>query len=264
MTFKINIKAFKTLCLAILSGVLFVSCNDDDDNNNNDDTKSEEISVPDTYEFENVKYSGQTYRIELLDKLVKEVGKAADGNHVKEQDLIDIYENNGVLGSTDKNLSGKVYSNDDQWFRDLFHEIDTLSKDNEGIIKDGKFFSPDGREFTQLIEKGLMGGVLYYQAMSIYLHDLELDDNTNVTDGEGTEQEHHFDEAFGYFGVPVDYASNTKTEGSDYTNSSWFWGKYAIKRNDVLKNRMDIFNAFLEGRTAISNENGSTRDSAVS
>ena len=60
----------------------------------------------------------------------------------------------------------------------------------------------NGQEWTQLIEKGLMGACFMYNISSVYLASGKMDvDNTTAEDPAGgkyyTEMEHHWDEAYG-------------------------------------------------------------------
>jgi len=105
----------------------------------------------------------------------------------------------------------------------------------------------NGYEFTQLIEKGLMGDCFYYQAMDTYISGVEDETFSNeLLEGKPyTENEHKFDEAFGYFGIPIDFASNT--------NDVRFHGKYCNSRNGEL-NTNAIFEAFLECRAEITEQ----------
>jgi hypothetical protein len=105
----------------------------------------------------------------------------------------------------------------------------------------------NGFEFTQLIEKGLMGDVFYFQAMDTYISGVENEVYGNdVLDGKTyTENEHKFDEAFGYFGIPTDFNSNTE--------DARFHGKYCNSRNSTLGTN-GIFDLFIECRGAIANK----------
>jgi hypothetical protein len=106
-----------------------------------------------------------------------------------------------------------------------------------------------GLEWTQMIEKGLMGACFANQLTSNYLAGLESDDNIDVVDAAAgkyyTVMEHHWDEAYGYFTDAVDYPTN----GTDR-----FWGKYANKSylEDNLGSATDISTAFRTGRAALS------------
>ncbi len=101
-----------------------------------------------------------------------------------------------------------------------------------------------------------MGATLYYQATSVYFGAGKMDvDNEIVEEGEGTAMEHHWDEAFGYLGVPIDFPSNT--------DGVFFWGDYLNDRNEVLDLNQDLMDAFLLGRAAISNKDLETRDEQI-
>ena len=219
-------------------------------------------SVPETYSFENVKYSGQTARLQLLKALSDKIGEASNTNALSEQELIDIFENSNSLFGSTKNLSGKVYDIDLQMFYDWFAELSALTNNATGQEIDDRYYNADGVEIKQMVEKGLMGAVFYYQAASNYLEGISSADNIIVEDGEGTSMEHNFDEAFGYFGIPIDFKTNNESEG-DFTTTSWYWGKYCIGRDAQLGNRNTIFDAFLTCRAAISENDYSTRDNQI-
>ncbi len=253
-----------TLTACIVLG--FGACDNDEDDNGEPDNNNE-LEVPNTYKWEDANYPGQTARIKLLDKLSSEIAKANQGNTVNEQDLIDIYENNGEINAN-KNLAGKTYPNDKQKFYDWFEEIDSLTNNpNTGdTIIDGRFFTESGIEILQMVEKGLMGASFYWQGTSEYLQDLASDPNQDPQNGnKPTTREHHFDEAFGYMGLPKNFLSNSNDEvAGDYVNSTWFWGHYLRSRNPELSNKKKLFNAFLKGRAAITQQKPDKREEAVS
>jgi hypothetical protein len=113
-----------------------------------------------------------------------------------------------------------------------------------------------GVEIAQLIEKGLMGACFYYQAATVYLGEDRMNaDNEDVEPGRGTAMEHHWDEAFGYWGVPTDFPSNT--------DGLFFWGVYTNRRDPLIDCNQPLMDAFLEGRAAISNDDLTTRDEAI-
>lgn len=66
--------------------------------------------------------------------------------------------------------------------------------------------------------------------------------------------EHHFDEAFGYFGVDTDFPT---------TIPNRFWGKYCNSQNGLLNSNADMMNNFLKGRAAIANNELADRDAAI-
>jgi hypothetical protein len=117
------------------------------------------------------------------------------------------------------------------------------------------FFDENGMEHIQLIEKGLMGSLLYHQITSVYLTDSKIGpsvDNTNVIPGKGTDMEHHWDEAFGYLGLPEDYPTNTEDVR--------FLGKYIHAREPLMQSGTKIMNAIIAGRFAITENDMQEKD----
>ena len=117
----------------------------------------------------------------------------------------------------------------------------------------------EGQEWTQLIEKGLMGACFYYNISSVYLAPAKMDvDNSEAVDPANgkyyTTMEHHWDEAYGYFTTAPDYPVN----GTDR-----FWGKYADGREDPLGSATKIVEAFRLGRAAISADIMAVRDQQI-
>ncbi|WP_017730268.1 DUF4856 domain-containing protein [Nafulsella turpanensis] len=221
--------------------------------------------VPATYNFENVDYSGQTARIQMMSMLEAAAKSANDGETVVTADQLDaIFENTNNLFDTDKNIKSKTAAEAVAEIEGYFASIDTLSGTNEYIIG-GRLYDQYGVEPAQMIAKGLMGALLYYQATAVYLGEDKMNvDNTEVVEGEGTAMQHHWDEAFGYFGAPDDYLTAEVPEGTeDPTEKAWYWAHYANGRSEVIDLRDEIFNAFLAGRTAINNNDMEARDAAI-
>lgn len=233
----------KSLSLLSLAGLLtFTACTEDPVNPDNTIPAEE---VPTTYNFENVDYSGQTARIEMLSMLEAKAKEGAT-TKVTADELSAIFQNTSGLLDTEKNIAGKTNENALAEIEGYFASIDTLSA-NEANVIDGRLYDQYGVEPAQMIAKGLMGALLYDQATAGYLSDAKMDvDNLEVTEGKGTKMQHHWDEAFGYFGAPVDYLTNQEASAS-------YWAKYGNSRAAVVDVRDEIFTAFLEGRTAINN-----------
>ena len=149
------------------------------------------------------------------------------GEILSEQALLDMFANTGGNGSghftftSDRQLKNKTFAPDldVDLFEDLFAKAAMASQAaNSGamaangtaglITRQSKgttiLVDENGREFTQLIEKGLMGAVLYNQVYNTYLSDDRIGAGVeNVTLSEGrnyTAMEHHMDEAFGVLG----------------------------------------------------------------
>ena len=244
------------------------------------------LEIPDTYSFldENgnstVSFDGQKQRLDMLSEMVTYLktgntkGTILDADQLKNMYANENYnwiDANG-LGTTgsSKQLKNKTAGGDasitDQ-FEFYFDSVAAISAYNRdgspgtsGVYpEDGKgpyLMNANGQEYTQLIEKGLMGAVFYYNIVLVYLSDDKMNvDNTTAVDAENgkyyTEMEHHWDEAFGYFSSEIDYPTN----GADR-----FIGEYAHDREDLLSSSTKIMNAFLTGRAAISSDDMTTRD----
>ncbi len=111
-------------------------------------------------------------------------------------------------------------------------------------------------KYKEFVEKGIMGAVFYHQATAL-LNAISSFDNSTEVEGR-TAQEAAWDEAFGYFGVPVDFPSNT----SGLKN----WGNYCNTVSTALGGsptvNQTIMDAWLKGRAAISNGDKAGRDAA--
>ncbi len=256
-------------------------------------TTGKVIDTPATYTFtrngeSSVSYSGQTERLDQLEE-IKDYLKLADaGDAISEQVLLDMYANTGENGggnysfSSTKQLKNKTFQPDldVQLFEDLFARAAAASVDgNSGVTaangvaglitreNSGNTILVDenGREFTQLIEKGLMGAVFYNQIYNTYLTSERIgNDVENVALAEGknyTAMEHHWDEAFGYWDPPVDFSSNWPAERA---SEDRFWSHYSNTvdnvNNGLLGTNSMLMNAYLEGRAAIVNNDVATRD----
>lgn len=235
----------------------------------------ETYPIPTTYNFENVDYSGQTQRLAMLQemKMYMETANTV-GNSVSADRLKAMFANDaanaGFIRTYDvsKQLKDKTFENQQAIFESLFEDFEAASQSIVPAVNgtagvqvslDGLkayFVNENGLEYTQIIEKGLMGACLYYQSAAVYLGSDKMNvDNTTVTAGEGTAMEHHWDEAFGYLGVPIDFPTNT--------DGLAFWGKYCNDRNAILGTNAVIMNNFLKGRAAISNNDLTARDEAI-
>ena len=244
-------------------------------------TTNNTYTIPTTYNFTNVKYSGQTARLLLLQNLSATIAEATTRT-VTEAELLAIYENTAGLHtdiSTGKKLSDKCESAANTQVRAWFAQIETLSGAAMG------YTTADSIDLKQMIEKTLMGAVFFSQAANNYLQLVSNDDNSTVTEGEGTTMEHHWDEAFGYFGAARDYNNYTDAEikspgqkdanGDATINSQsekcFYYGQTAAKRDIDTQgfsasSKTDftkaLFDAWLAGRAAISNKNYENRDKA--
>ncbi len=252
------------MAVAVLTG-----CVKEEEETTTDDAS---YTVPATYNFENVSYGGQTDRLDMLEALTAYIKTGHEEDvSLDAQIMNDMYANEnspfeGTVGSSGKDLKSKTYEYTQATVVSLFDSIAKYSGQTGGangqaglVERNGGYILVDakGAEYAQLVEKGLMGSCFYYQGTSKYLSDDKIGDavdNETVEEGKGTAKEHHFDEAFGYFGVPIDFPTNT--EGIR------FWGKYCNKRDAVAQTNA-IMDAFLKGRAAISAKDKEGQDAAV-
>ncbi|MCS6823917.1 MAG: DUF4856 domain-containing protein [Cytophagaceae bacterium] len=231
-------------------------------------TEAKNYSVPTTYEdFDNVDYSGQTIRLDMLKELTDTMKKGNTiGVRVSATRLKNMYANTGnpfgnnTLNTSGKKMKDKTFPADQAMFESYMDSIAMVSMSNTagsngvpGVVGTGStkyLCNKDGIEYTQLIEKGLLGAMIYYQITSVYLSEDKIGPQVSKAD-----RQHHWDEAFGYFGVPKDFPSNT--------SGIRFIGKYCNDRNPLLGCNEKIMNAYLKGRAAINNDDDVTRRAQV-
>jgi len=264
-------KNLRLLGLALLAAFTFTACDDENSTENEGN-----YEIPSTYDFENVSYTGQTQRLDMMEELTVYMKTANDGAVLEAQAMLDMYANennafeNAELNESTKQLENKTVEAEISFFKESIRDFAAAtaeanggegSNGTAGVVtsNDGSkqyFFDANGFEHIQIIEKGLMGSCFYFQGTSIYLASGKMDvDNETIEEGEGTAMEHHWDEAFGYLGVPTDFPSNT--------DGARFWGKYANGRDDLLGSNEALMTAFITGRAAISNKDLDTRDEQI-
>ncbi|TPE40265.1 DUF4856 domain-containing protein [Pontibacter mangrovi] len=240
--------------------VAFTSCSDDDED-------APSYNVPSTYNFENVNYAGQITRMDMLTELSNYIKTGHEGAQLDAQLMKDMYANANspfsdasLNEATTKQLKNKTILTAQETFEGYFDEVAQASllgttpaiSGKAGILTsaDGQrsyLVNANGVELAQVIQKGLMGAVFYYQAVDGYLTEEKIGaavDNTTVTEDEGTAMEHHWDEAFGYFGAPKDFPATT--------DGAQFWANYSNQVDAALGSNKAIMDAFLKGRAAIS------------
>lgn len=283
----------KTLFILGFSSVALLSCKkegcmDSTALNYNEEAKKDDgsceyfqLTVPTTYSFTDgtnntVSYGGQTERLDQLTEMTTYMKTGISGV-LTNQALTDMFANTGGNGggnfsfTSTKKLMDKCLAADTSLFIDYMDSLAIASQDYASAASDGQagtltsgtstyLFAANGIEYTQLIEKGLMGAVFMYQATQIYFGSgkMNVDNTTAVDAGAGeyyTEMEHHWDEAFGYFGVPVDFPTNT--------TGIRFWGKYCNSRDGDLGCNAVMMNGFLRGRAAISQDALDIRDEEI-
>ncbi|MEM9919935.1 MAG: DUF4856 domain-containing protein [Bacteroidota bacterium] len=262
----------------------------------NNQTTSQDVSVnasvkaidttPSTYDFTRngsttVSYSGQIERLNMVAEIKAYLQGGDAGNAVSAQVLKDAYNNVGDNGNgffsftSTKQLGDKTFQPDldNRLMESLFEAAEaasqtgvTASSGQAGLItRENKgstvLVDENGREFTQFVEKGLMGTVMYNQIFNTYFTDGRIGndvENTALRDGKNyTDMEHHWDEAFGYFNPPVDFT----TPWPDAREPELvYWANYSNVVDPFLNTNGAVMEAFIEGRTAIVNNDFDTRD----
>jgi hypothetical protein len=262
--------SFKTLVLSATLSIGFASCEQD--------PTDASYTIPTTYNFDNVSYGGQTDRLEMMGEITTYLktangltGATLDANQIKDMygDNTGDHFSTAALNTSTKQLKSKTISTETTNFMNYMDAIATASLSTATTASDGQagtasnnsnsksyLLNANGIELTQIIEKGLMGACFYYQATAVYLGTGKMNgDNTIVNQGEGTDMEHAWDEAFGYFGAPINFPS--------ITTSAIFWGKYSNTHQLVYPLNQKLMDAFLKGRAAISAKDMTTRDEMI-
>lgn len=218
--------------------------------------------IPVTYNFDSVDYSGQTSRLSMLTELSNEMKKGnTSGVSVSAQLLKDMYANvnnpfsDVTLNTSGKQLKNKTFTTEQSLIEGYLdahaaasQSVSPGSNGTAGVVQVGTakyLFNATGQEYTQLVEKGLYGSLINYQIAAVYLGEDKMGTQVALAD-----RKHHWDEAFGYFGVPVDFPTNT--------TGTKFIGKYCNDRNALLGTNAAIMNAYLKGRAALNNGDEAT------
>jgi hypothetical protein len=264
-------KTFKHLILPALFAISLTACDSDEDQ------IMPEIlmSTPATYEFSrngasSVSYSGQTERLNQIAEMKNEFKKGDNGDALTASTLLDMFSNvndngNGNFSFTSsKQLENKTFTPDVQFYKDLFAEVElasangannvTATNGTSGLLlrSSGKtiLVSDSGFEFTQTFEKGMMGSLIMYQISNVYTTSDKIGnsvDNTNLVEGKNyTTMEHHMDEAFGYYGAPVNFSSSYSG-----TESPKFWASYSEELNANTGSIDVIMHSYKTARQAI-------------
>lgn len=265
------------MILGLAATTLWTSCDPKEENDDDDDEDNHTIgiTVPSTYEFtrdgaSSVSYSGQTDRLNQLAEMKTYLATASSGTAISADVLNAMFANEGDNGggnfsfTSTKQLANKTFELDTAWYYALFAAAADLSDSaaagvqaaagKGGLITRGSkgsdiLVDENGHEFVQLIEKGIMGSTFYYQIYNSYLTDAKIGpavDNATLEDGKNyTAKEHHFDEAFGYFGAPIDFDSDHDGTGASY------WAKYSNSSDDLTGSNDAIMDAFKLGRASI-------------
>ncbi len=275
----------KSLLLGLSIVALMASCKKDKKEEVTPDpvVTAPSYNVPTTYNFTSANFTSSTQRIAMLAELTGYLKTAHTTTQTTQpvldaQKLKDLYANVGSrFADASLNSSGIQLKDQTGTAYGLPVDIDAsyssaanasifsattptaqtassgvAGKLNESATVRAILVDANGLEYKEQTEKGVMGGVFYYQATTA-LTNINSFDNTTLVNGI-TAQEKAWDEAFGYFGVPVDFPTNL----TGLKN----WGSYCNSVNVAIGCNATIMNAFLKGRAAISNKDNARRDAA--
>jgi hypothetical protein len=279
MTFTKNIRSIaKVTAFAAVVSILSVSCKKKDKKEDAIDEPTT-YTIPATYNFTTIDTVVPKQAIAMLGELTAYIRKThvITGPFALElQKQRDYYANaNSPFTTTSLNTSGfnlkdktsnayGLHAAFDAAFNDAVtaslnanadYDTTTAKDGYPGKLINGTRYilvDANGFEYKEFIEKNIMGGVFYFQATTL-LNTIASFDNSTVTNGT-TAQERAWDNAFAYFGVPVNFPTNK----AGLKN----WGSYCNSVDVATGSNAIIMNAFLKGRAAISNKDNATRDEA--
>jgi hypothetical protein len=284
---KLTMKPFKFILIALVAITTLGSCKKDKKDPEPEPiptptpTPTPTYTVPTSYTFANASFSTSTQRIWMLSELTGYIRTAhtttaATQPTISAQKMKDMFMN-AASQFTDAALNSSGLQLKDQCGTSLGFAamiesefdgaqpasiasaanptVTTASSGTSGKLigaSSAVLVNANGYEYKELAEKGIMGALFYYQAMTI-MANISTYDNATITNG-STLQERKWDEAFGYFGVPVTFPTSTVGLKN--------WGSYCNSVNVAIGSNTMIMNAFLKGRAAISAKDNTARDEA--
>ncbi|HMG82282.1 MAG TPA: DUF4856 domain-containing protein [Ferruginibacter sp.] len=205
---------------------------------------------PGNYNFTNVNDSNQKKVLLQIDSLMAAINAGnTQGVPVDTTNLKRIFNSTSAVGYSLASLSIPAAQTDILNYFDsigLFsHSVVNGSDGTAGVgastLQAGVSYlqSDSGYVYSQISNAVLMEGLIAYQMETNYLYDSV---NTSI---DTTIMQRTWDAAFGYFGVPINFP--TDTTGSKY------WGQYATTLSTPLGLDNTIMTNFLIGRAAINN-----------
>ena len=257
--------------VALMSVVCFSSC----DEQTEFDTPIIPVVAPDLYVFDNVNYDGQRTRLNQLDEMMTYIETGNQKGVALDVDVMQaMFENtNGNANgnftfSSVKQLKDQCFELDQSIVEGYFQAVSDVSFTDQsawngqaGRVSSStgenyRMFDENGWEYAEMIEKTIMGAVFYYRATSVYWTDEGMEvDNEEIIAGEGTAMEHHWDEAYGYFGASDSFPNEVE--------KARYWAKYCNRRDPYLATNTSMGLAFRKGRQAIKVQRYDVRDEAM-
>ena len=250
------------------------------------------FTIPSAYDvsgaFAPGSFGGQTRRIAQLQEIVDSTRNEPIfwdiANAIEVGGLSDVFSSpaaqNSATSSSD--LRTKIdelnFDNGDTSVADDFAELAdrlvassqanftmTARNGTAGMITSGdkkRHVDANGLEFAQILEKGLFGPLLYDQMVDDYMRptqagaENEAGNNQSAVsnyESDGTDRQHRWDEAFGYFGAMTTYPNLANTSDGDGS----FIANYTFDFSDETEAAFGInlaertTQAFIMGRAAL-------------
>lgn len=263
-------KYFASTVVVALVMAGFTSCKKD----NNEDTTIQPYTIPDTYNFSGANYASSTTRVNMMLELDTYM-KSATTVKLDGTKATNMFNNtSNPFTAAALNTSGLKLSDKTTDATQFKGNIDLLVSNSQvndvlaakgiaGYIPRGTgkiIVGADGYEYGQVALKGMMGSLFFKQAMDILA--------AVPSDATIALQQQHWDEAFGYLAIPIDY-----TPEKDYTVAPLsalvfpakpaLWGGYLAERGKNINAGKIIWDAFRTGRAAIAAKDITVRDKAI-
>jgi hypothetical protein len=254
-------KTFYALTLATVALITIAGCKKNDDT-----TETFVYDIPTTYNFTNANFADATTRLGMATE-IGNLTKLATAGAIDGPKIKAMLTNTGAPFTTAAYNTSGLQLNDQfapDFKTDVLKFIDTLvavaatgKTASRGVAGVGSAtanpaskyaLTGSGLNYAQVINKGIMGGLVTYQEVTI-MSNIATYNNTTVVNG-STAMEHAWDLAFGYWGVPIDFPTNKV--------GVKFWGSYTSQVDAGYKANTILMGAFLKGRAAISAKDSKT------
>lgn len=242
------------------------SCKKDDDSQG---PSVKTYTVPTTYNFSNAGYAKSVNLSKMAVELDAYLKLANAGSAIVPLDAAKataMWNNTGSpFANASLNTAGvsiQQVAADAQLYKSfvdstiLYNNGATAAVGTGGFIARGSnkiIVGPRGLEYGQAYTKGLMSGLFFKEAVRL------LTNVKTIAAGDTASAQAAWDEAFGYFSVPVNYDSSVAYASSD-ANRPLLWGGYLAERGKAIQAGGTIFQAFLKGRAAIGGYDVAVRD----
>jgi hypothetical protein len=269
----------------LFSSVLFLciswGCHPKKDDPSPSQSTEPSYSVPTYYNgFSNVDHTESTTILGMLSELGTEIAKGTGATgatvpvSLDKGHLLNLLKNmNNEFSNASYNTSGFQIQNNclaasQAIYESFLDSLVAVSSSSHtassgiaglGISKDATprrfLLTAKGMNYSQILNKTIMGDLIYYQIATRLANSVNLDNSARITSPydstkKYTAMEHNWDVAFGYWSVPDSFPTKT--------SPLKFWGSYSNQVNAGLGSNSLLMNAFLKGRAAITNKDMAT------